>query len=42
MFAFKTGARYMSHKVLNTYKSRLDAAWIVEFLSVITAAHWAT
>jgi hypothetical protein len=42
MFAFKTGAKYMNHKVLNIYKSRLVVAWIAAFLSVITDARWAT
>jgi hypothetical protein len=39
MFASKTGAKYMNHKVLNIYKSRLDVAWIAAFLSVTTVAH---
>jgi len=34
-----TGAKYMSHKVLNVYKSRLDVALIAAFLSAITVAH---
>jgi hypothetical protein len=38
MFAFKTGARYMNHKVLNIYKNKLGVAWIAVFLSVITDA----
>jgi hypothetical protein len=40
MFASKTGAKYMNHKVLNIYKSKLAVAWIVAFLSATTVAHW--
>jgi hypothetical protein len=39
MFAFKIGAKSMSHKALSFYKSKLVAAWIAEFLSVIQGAH---
>jgi hypothetical protein len=39
MFVFKTGVKYMNHKVLSIYKSRLDVAWIAAFLSVTTGAH---
>jgi hypothetical protein len=38
MFASKIGAKFMNHKVLNIYKSRLGVAWIVAFLSAITDA----
>jgi hypothetical protein len=39
MFALKTGMKCMNHRVSNTYRSKLDAAWIVAFLFVIKVAH---
>jgi hypothetical protein len=39
MFALKIGVKCMSHKALSIYKSRLDVAWIAEFLFATMAAH---
>jgi hypothetical protein len=39
MSVFKIGAKSMSHKVLNTYKSKQAVAWIAVSLSVILVAH---
>jgi hypothetical protein len=42
MFELKTGVKFMNHRALNIYKSKLADAWTAEFLFVTTVAHLET